>query len=97
LNRETAVTRFRNTYNGQVSTGNNDVGENTTTANSHRVNSSFDYYLTNRLFLIVPAVEFFTDEFSNIDLRVTPNARVGYEVMKNKYVTWSVTGGAGYQ
>ena len=104
LNRETALTRFTNVYNAALSTAEVDDGTgtgNTTeqkTANSHRLNSAFDYFVTGRLYLIIPAFEVFADEFQNIDLRITPSAGLGYEVISNKWMTWDVSaqGGATY-
>jgi len=97
LNRETALTRFKNTYNGAFSTGNDDTGTNTTTANNHRLNSAFDYYLTSRFFVIIPAFEVFADKFQNIDLRLTPNAGLGYDFLRRSKITWSAMAAVGYQ
>jgi hypothetical protein len=96
LNRETALTRFTNIYNATFSTADDDAGDSQTTANSHRLRSALDYYVTTRLYLIVPAVEVFADEFQNINLRVTPNAGVGYEWLKLKRATWDVNVSGGY-
>ena len=97
LNRVTALTRFSNVYNAAFSTGTRDDGTNGTTANSHRLNSAFDYFMTNQLYLIVPAVEVFADEFQNIDLRITPSAGLGYEWLKRKRITSSVSATGGFQ
>lgn len=97
LNRETALTRLNNVYNGAISTAEDDAGSDQRTANSHRLNSSFDYFVSNRVYVIVPAVEVFADEFQNIDVRVTPSAGVGWEWLKRKYVTWDVSAQGGYQ
>jgi len=97
LNRETALTRLLNTYNAAFSTGNDDAGNNTTTANNHRLNSAFDYYVSNRLYLIVPALEVFADEFQNIDLRLTPSAGLGWDVLSYSKLSWSVSSAVGYQ
>jgi len=102
LNRETALTRFTNLYNGAFSTADVDDGSGTgtttngTTANSHRLKSSFDYYVTNRLYLIVPAAEVFADEFQNINLRITPSAGVGLEWLKGKRFSWDLSASGGY-
>jgi putative salt-induced outer membrane protein YdiY len=97
LNRETALTRLTNTYNAAFSTGNDDAGNNTTTANSHRLNSAFDYYVSNRLYLIVPAMEVFADEFQNIQLRLTPSAGLGFDVLDLSKLDWSISAALGYQ
>ncbi len=95
LNRETALTRFTNVYVATVSTADDDAGQNQKTANSHRLNSAFDYYVSNRLYLIVPAFEVFADEFQNINLRLTPSAGLGFEWLKRKRITWDLSTSAG--
>lgn len=97
LNRETALTRLSNTYNAAFSTGNDDTGNNTTTANNHRLNSAFDYYVSNRLYLIVPAMEVFADQFQNIQLRLTPSSGLGWDVLSMSKLSWSVSSAVGYQ
>jgi hypothetical protein len=85
ITRRTSLTRFNNEYNGAYSTANS-----TKTANSHRLNSAFDIYLTQRFFLIVPSAEVFVDPFQNLSLRITPGAGLGYDVLVGKRVDWEV-------
>lgn len=92
IRREAALTRWRLDYNGIISTVNRDK-----TANSHRVYSGFDVYLTRRFFLTTPFFEFFSDEFQNIDQRYTPGLGLGYELVRQDWVEWEVTTGAAYQ
>jgi len=92
ITRRTALTRFMMDYEGAFSSVNGDE-----TANSHRFVTGFDVYLTRNLFLQVPVVELYRDPFVNIDLRATPGLGIGYDVLSNKWVTWEVGGGAGYQ
>jgi putative salt-induced outer membrane protein YdiY len=92
VRRESALTRWRLDYNGVISTVNS-----ATTANSHRVYSGFDVYLTRRFFLTTPFFEFFTDEFQNIDQRYTPGLGLGYELVRRNWVEWDVTTGGAYQ
>jgi len=85
LTRRTSLTRANAEYNGAYST----VASAQTT-NSHRLNAAFDVYLTQRLFLIVPSFEVFADPFQNLDLRISPGAGLGYDVLVGKYVDWEV-------
>lgn len=85
ITRRTPLTRFNNEYNGAYSTVNS-----ASTANGHRLNSTFDIYLTQRLFFIVPSLEVFVDPFQNLDLRITPGAGLGYDVLVGKRVDWEV-------
>ncbi len=92
IRRESALTRWSLDYNGVISSVNQQ-----NTANSHRVFTGFDVYLTRRFFVTVPFFEFFSDEFQNIDQRYTPGAGLGYELVRRRWVEWDVTGGAAYQ
>jgi putative salt-induced outer membrane protein YdiY len=92
VRRESVLTRWGIDYNGVISTVNNSK-----TANSHRVFSGFDVFLTSRFYLTVPFFEFFSDEFQNIDQRYTPGAGLGYELVRRPWVEWDVTSGTAYQ
>jgi len=92
VRRQTALTRFKTSYTGEISTVNND-----TTANSHRVPATFDVFLTRRFFVTVPGFEYYTDEFQNIQSRFTAGLGLGYEVIDNSWLMWEVGGGAAYQ
>lgn len=100
LNRETALTRFTNVYNAALSTADVDDGAGGTTqgmtANSHRLNSAFDYYVSSRFYLIVPAFQVYADEFQNIDLRLAPSAGVGVDWLEGKRYTWDLSASSGY-
>lgn len=90
--RETTRTRWANSYTGVIS----DVND-TEVANSHRIGSTYDVFLTKRLFVTVPRLDVFRDTFQNIALRVTPAALVGYEVVDAADHTWSLSLGPAYQ
>jgi hypothetical protein len=62
-----------------------------------RATSVLDFFLIYRFFVTLPTVEYFLDEFQNIDARVTPAVGVGYEAVKGKIVDWEVTLGGAYQ
>jgi hypothetical protein len=90
--RETALTWTGLIYTGNVATQDNDVS-----ANNHRAVASFNYYLNRRLYLVVPSIEAFQDEFQNIGLRLTPAVGLGYNVVDTRKIRWQVGGAAGYQ
>lgn len=92
LMRQTVLTRWQTSYTGEVSTVNNAV-----TTNSHRVPSQFDVYLTPRFYLTAPSFEYYTDEFQNIDARLTAGLGLGYEVFENSWFFWEVGTGVSYQ
>jgi hypothetical protein len=92
IKRETPLTRTSADYVGAFAST-----EGSETANNHRLSGGFDVYLTRRLFLSVPFVEFFNDRFSNIDLRVTPGVGVGYDILVRPKIKWDAVAGLAYQ
>lgn len=61
------------------------------------LNSSFDWFLTNRLFWRAVTYEYFSDRFQNTDSRITVSTELGYQLFDTKDFFWEVTGGTGYQ
>ncbi|MBW2272517.1 MAG: DUF481 domain-containing protein [Deltaproteobacteria bacterium] len=92
LARETALTIGSLDYTGNVATQRNELS-----ANNHRAVGRFNVYLTRRLYLIVPSIEAFQDEFQNIELRVTPAAGFGYNIIDRKKSRWQAGLALGYQ
>ncbi|MFT7485226.1 MAG: putative salt-induced outer membrane protein YdiY [Candidatus Paceibacteria bacterium] len=92
LRRQTTATRWESTFNGAVSTL-----DGVETANNSRLNSSFDVFLSRRLFITPLAATAFLDRFSNIDLRFTPSAGVGYDLFQRNSFSWEVKLGPAYE
>ncbi|MBC8002471.1 MAG: DUF481 domain-containing protein [Opitutaceae bacterium] len=92
LQRRTPDTRLGFDYLGNVSRVNQ--VEN---ANNHRVSGEFDYWLSRRLYLVVPYVEYFSDPFQNIERRATASIGLGYDLVDRPTVEWNVTAGPAYQ
>ena len=90
--RESPLTRWVTSYRGNFGSSN---GE--TTAESHRIPTKFDYFLTSRLFLTVGSLEYFTDSFQNIATRLTAGSGIGYELVDAKRFEWEVATGGFYQ
>ncbi len=90
--RETALTRWTNLYNG-----NYNETDSTIQANSHRASTAFDVFLTRKLYLVVPVIEYYTDEIQNIEARITPAAGVGYDILDMRRADLEVSVAAGYQ
>jgi putative salt-induced outer membrane protein YdiY len=90
--RETAATRWDTTYNGAVS---ETLGVET--ANNHRLNGRFDVFLTHRLYVTPFNGTASRDPFSNIDLRFTPGAGFGYDLVDANTLSWEVEAGPAYQ
>jgi putative salt-induced outer membrane protein YdiY len=90
--RETALTVGLLKYNGNIATQQNELS-----ANNHRAVAAYNIYLTHRLYLIVPSVEVFSDEFQNIALRLTPALGLGYNIVDRKTIRLQAGLAAGYQ
>jgi hypothetical protein len=90
--RETPLTKIGLSYTGNVATQESEIS-----ANNHRAIAGFSAYLTNRFFLVVPSVEAFQDEFQNIQLRLTPAAGLGYNIIVRRRTRWQAAFAAGYQ
>ena len=67
------------------------------TANNHRITAEFDYFLSRRVYVIVPFAELYRDPLQNLDYRLTLGSGVGYDLIKKPSVEWSVSAGPAYQ
>ncbi|MCH2170597.1 DUF481 domain-containing protein [Myxococcota bacterium] len=91
IRRETPDTRLRVDYNGSYG----EVGGVKNT-NNHHAEAHFDIFVTRRFYVTPAALGVFQDEFQNIELRLTPGAGMGYEVVDHKKVEWTVEVGGEY-
>ena len=92
LQRRTPATRFSIGYLGNLSSV-NDVES----ANNHRVNTEFDYWLSQRFYLLLPTVEYYKDPFQNLADRVTLGGGLGYDLIDRPALEWNITTGPAYQ
>ena len=92
LQRRTPATRLKFDYIGNISSA-----DGTENANNHRVNTEFDYWVSRRLYLILPQAEYYMDPFQNIDKRVTLGGGVGYDLIDRSGLEWNVSTGPAYQ
>jgi hypothetical protein len=92
LRRITPSTRLSFDYIGNFS-----ELESVESANNHRATISFDIFLSRRLFIRTPFLEYYRDPFQNIDGRFTAGAALGYDIVKGPKVDWGVTAGPAYQ
>jgi hypothetical protein len=89
--RETPDTRLRFEYDNAIGTLNDEQ-----TKNMHRGSVQFDYYETRDLFYIPGAFEAFHDPFTNINIRTSFSAGVGYHISRGA-IDWVVYSTLGYQ
>jgi len=92
INRRTSTLRFLNDYRGVY--GSQDGVKRT---NNHRANSRLDIFLTSRFYLVLPAIEYYKDEFKNLKHRVSSGGGVGYEFIRNQSMELDVGIGAVHQ
>ncbi|MEW6683503.1 MAG: DUF481 domain-containing protein [Nitrospirota bacterium] len=92
LTRRTPATRLSLDYLGAM-----EELEGVESANNHRVTAVFDYWLSRRLYVRAPVLEYFSDPFSNVAYRVTGVVGLGYDIVHRQNLEWDVFMGPGYQ
>ena len=92
LQRRTPETRFTLDYLGNLSSV-----DSMESANNHRVNSEFDYWLSQRFYLLLPSVEYYRDPFQNLAHRLTVGGGLGYDLIDHPNLEWNITTGPAYQ
>jgi putative salt-induced outer membrane protein YdiY len=92
LQRRTPATRLSLNYIGNISSV-NDVES----ANNSRVNSEFDYWLSQRFYVVLPQAEYYKDPFQNLAHRVTIGGGIGYDLIDHPTLEWNITTGPAYQ
>jgi putative salt-induced outer membrane protein YdiY len=90
--RQTVESRVALHYLGNYATA-NDVES----ANDHRANAVWDWFLSDRLFVRPVFAEYYSDPFQNIAQQVTLGAGVGYELIRTPKTNWNVFAGPAYQ
>lgn len=96
VKRRASTTRFLLDYIGNISKTNGGDGSLVETINNHRLNASYDYYKTRYFFYTPVFAEFYRDPFTNIDLKSTLGAGVGYTVIDNSRTELSFAGGPAF-
>jgi putative salt-induced outer membrane protein YdiY len=92
LQRRTPATRLSLDYIGNVS-----IQDTVESANNHRVNSEFDLWLSRKFYLILPFAEYYKDPFQNLKHRVTGGVGVGYDLIVQPKLEWTINAGPAYQ
>ena len=77
--------------------GNFTAIENTKTINNHRLNQTYDIFITRNLFVTPITTEYFRDPFQNIERRIYVGAGIGYNLINNDRTEWEVSAGPAYQ
>jgi hypothetical protein len=92
LKRRSAFTRFSLDFRGSYGVIDGDV-----TVSNTKGDLGFDIFLTDRFYVRPAEVEIYRDHFQNIDIRYSPGVAIGYELVHNKYLEWSVEFGGVYR
>jgi putative salt-induced outer membrane protein YdiY len=58
---------------------------------NHRFIGQFDYFLSRRLYVRVPDVEYYRDPLQNLNHRLTLGVGVGYDLVKTPRTEWNIT------
>jgi putative salt-induced outer membrane protein YdiY len=101
IQRRSSVSRFTVDYTGNHSeteqTLEDGTKEDVVTANSLRLVSKFDWFFSQSMFIRLADAEFYSDEFVNVDSRMSYGVALGYHFIENKLTSWEVTLGPSYQ
>jgi putative salt-induced outer membrane protein YdiY len=92
VQRRTPDTRLALEYSGNYGKVNGEEVEQ-----NHRFKGQFDYFLSRRLFVRVPDIEYFRDPLQNLNHRLTLGAGVGYDLIKTPKSEWNITISPSYQ
>ncbi len=92
LTRRSARSRFNFTYDS----GTTEV-QGVRTEESHRANGRYDIFITARTYWTPTYLEYYRDRFQNIEHRGTVGVFFGYYIADSQRVTWTISGGPGYQ
>ena len=92
LVREGEKVRFRTNYRNDLSKTNG-----LDTVKNQRLDSRVDLLIRDRLYLSPAMLDYYSDEFQNIDWRLSPGAGAGYEIVQNKKAEWDANLALVYQ
>lgn len=64
---------------------------------NHQFVDQFDYFLSRRLYVRVPDLQYYRDPLENLAHRLTVGAGVGYDLFKTSRTEWNVTASPSWQ
>jgi hypothetical protein len=92
IRRRGAFLRFDSSYFGNFGQS---MGE--TNVSNQQLTFQSDLFVKDRFFLIPFVFDYYTDEFSNIDLRIRPGLGMGYQIARRSGLEWDISTLAQYQ
>ncbi|MCJ8318691.1 MAG: DUF481 domain-containing protein [Colwellia sp.] len=100
IQRRSSSSRFKTDYTANYSKSEIDddgVPTDVKTADSQRLTSTYDWYFSQKIFFRVVDAEYFSDEFLNVDSRISVGVGLGYQLIDSSKTSWEVTLGPSYQ
>lgn len=98
VQRRTSTSRLKADFVSNFSRNENqDTKKEEETANSKRLTAFYDWFFSQNMFFRAANFEYFSDEFQNVDYRLTLGSALGYHLIDSKRATWDVTAGPSYQ
>ena len=88
LQRRSSKTRLQLDYLGNMFTTSNQE-----TANNHRINESFNVFVTKKFYYTPLFAEYLRDKYQNIRDQYTVGVGIGYTIVDTKKVDWDISGG----
>ncbi len=77
--------------------GNFGQSKGVTNVSNQQLTFQSDLFVRDRFFLIPVVFDYYTDTFSNIDLRIRPGLGMGYQIAQRSGLEWDITTLAQYQ
>jgi len=77
--------------------GNFTAIEDVETINNHRLNATYDIFITRDIFITPITAEYYRDPFQNIERRIYVGAAIGYSLINTNKTEWDISGGPAYQ
>jgi len=98
MQRRSPTSRLKVDYIANYSTfEDQETDDKFVTADSSRLTSIYDWFFNQKVFFRAMDFEHFSDEFLNIDYRVSYGVAAGYHVIDTKKISWDVSAGPSYQ
>ncbi len=98
VQRRSASSRFKADFTTDYSRyEDQDTGENTVTADSQRLTSSYDWFFSPKIYFRAADFEYKADKFLNLDYRINYGIALGYHIIDSSRTTWDVNAGPSYQ
>lgn len=98
IQRRSSSSRFKTDYIANYSRfEDQETDVDSVTEDSTRLTSVYDWFFSKKIFFRAMDFEYFSDEFLNIDYRLSYGVGAGYKLIDNSRTSWDVNAGPSYQ